>query len=349
MEERISFESDGRQLSGILHTPDDMKPREKRPAFLVLHGFGTNKEGTSPAAAAKILCELGYVALRFDMRGCGESEGEPAWILCMDQVEDTKNAVTYTQSLKQVDAKRIGVIGHSFGAAVAAFTGGVDDRLGAVISVGGWGDGVAKFREQHPTPAKWARFLGKLEAGRRHRARTGKSLMIPRFDIVPIPHHMRRLLVGSAIMKFPAETAMSMMDFRANDVVGNIAPRPFLILHPAEDTVTPTSQAVGLFQNAKQPVDMHLVSGVDHFMFADDTGIVRQVLTDWLSKHFPVRRAGAKSAPNRKTANAKASVAKKAPSKNSRAGKAPAKKTPAKRTSAQRTSAKKAPAKKGSR
>lgn len=312
MEKRVTFPSDGRTLAGILHIPDDMKPRQKRPAFLVLHGFGTNKDGTSPEAAARILCDLGYVALRFDMRGCGESEGEPAWILCMDQVEDTRNAVSYAETLSQVDPKRIGVIGHSFGAAVAVYAGGVDERIAAVVSVGGWGDGVSKFREQHPTPAKWARFLRKLEAGRRHRAKTGKSLMIPRFDIVPIPPHMRKLLVGNAIMKFPAETAMSMMDFRANDVVANIAPRPLLLLHPAEDTVTPTSQAVGLFQRAKQPVDMHLVSGVDHFMFADDTGIVRQVLTDWLDRHSPVARVAAKTPAKRKPAKAAAAKAAKA-------------------------------------
>ena len=30
---------------------------------------------------------------------------------------------------------------------------------------------------------------------------------------------------------FPAETAQSMFDFRADDVVGKIAPRP-LLLHP---------------------------------------------------------------------------------------------------------------------
>jgi hypothetical protein len=85
MEERVTFPSDGRSLAGILHTPDDLKPKEKRPAFLVLHGFGTNKDGTSPKEAARILSELGYIVLRFDMRGCGESEGEPAWIRCMDR------------------------------------------------------------------------------------------------------------------------------------------------------------------------------------------------------------------------------------------------------------------------
>jgi len=30
------------------------------------------------------------------------------------------------------------------------------------------------------------------------------------------------------------------------------------------------------------------VSGVDHFMLNDDTGLVKRILEDWLAKHFPV-------------------------------------------------------------
>ena len=41
------------------------------------------------------------------------------------------------------------MIGSSFGGAVAVYTGGVDERVAAVISNGGWGDGERKFRGQH--------------------------------------------------------------------------------------------------------------------------------------------------------------------------------------------------------
>jgi hypothetical protein len=99
--------------------------------------------------------------------------------------------------------------------------------------------------------------------------------------------------------------------------------------------VTPTSQAVGLFQRAKQPADMHLVSGVDHFMFADDTGIVRQVLTDWLARRFPAAAAVAKPAAKKaakaaaKAADAKVSAkASKAAAKAAKPRKAGKAKSP---------------------
>ena len=78
-----------------------------------------------------------------------------------------------------------------------------------------------------------------LEQGRRHREEAGQSLMVPRFDIVPIPEHLRHNMLAGGVMEFPAETAQSMFDFRADDVVGNIAPRPLLLLHSAQDSVTP--------------------------------------------------------------------------------------------------------------
>ncbi|MEX0803869.1 MAG: hypothetical protein WD688_11210 [Candidatus Binatia bacterium] len=36
----VIFPSAGLKLSGIVHTPTDLKTGERRPVFLILHGFG---------------------------------------------------------------------------------------------------------------------------------------------------------------------------------------------------------------------------------------------------------------------------------------------------------------------
>ena len=136
--------------------------------------------------------------------------------------------MTFLAGHPSVDPDRIAVIGSSFGGAVAVYGGGVDQRIAAVVSNGGWGHGERKFRGQHPTPEAWARFTAMLEEGRAHRARTGKSLMVSRYDIVPIPQHVRdnlarqsvEMFTANHVEMFPAETAQSMFDFRAEDVVG---------------------------------------------------------------------------------------------------------------------------------
>jgi dipeptidyl aminopeptidase/acylaminoacyl peptidase len=277
------------ELAGYVGVPEGLAPGERWPAFAVLHGFGSNMNAGNVVQPCAMFQKLGYVTLRFDMRGCGNSGGEKGRLICLEQVSDTRNALSFLAEHPHVDPRRIAVTGSSFGAAVAVYTGGVDKRVAAVISVSGWGHGERKFRGQHPTPEAWAKFIAMLEEGRRYRQRTGKSLMVPRYDIVPIPEHLRGHLNEKSVQMFPAETAQSMFDFRAEDVIANIAPRPLLLLHSASDSVTPTEQSIAMFRRAGQPAELHLFAETDHFMFAESNIRVRGVVEDWLAQYFPVR------------------------------------------------------------
>ena len=285
MQEQVSFNSAGLKLAGVLHLPDGERS-VKRPALLALHGFGSNKASRTISGPAETLASWGYAVLRFDMRGCGDSEGVRARVICLEQVEDTRNALTYLASRPEIDATRIGCIGTSFGAAVAVYAAGIDERIAAVISSGGWGDGVSKFRAQHASPDAWDRFVKMMEEGRRLAAQ-GKTLMVPRFDIVPIKPELRSHLAPGSIMEFPFDTVDSMYNFRANNVVGRIAPRPLLLLHGSRNSVTPTQQSIDLFAHAGDPTDLHLIARVDHFMFAEGDPLVVNLIRNWLQKHFP--------------------------------------------------------------
>ena len=287
MEHQVSFTSGGLTLTGVLHVPDSMQPGEARAAIAVLHGFGGNKNGGIPVVAANLFEQLGYVTLRFDMRGCGNSQGERGKVICLEQVEDTKSAVTFLVSRPEVRADNIAVMGFSFGAAVAVYTAGVDPRVAACISVGGWGNGEKKFRKQHASPEAWKKFSDMLAEGRKLLAQ-GKSMIVPRFDIVPIRPGIRNNLAPGSLLEFPFEVVESMYTFCANEVVGKIAPRPLLLMHPSDDSVTPTEQSIDLFAHAGQPTDLHLVANVDHFMLAEDNPIAPAVLRNWLSKYLPL-------------------------------------------------------------
>jgi alpha-beta hydrolase superfamily lysophospholipase len=284
-EERVFIPSAAGRLAGVLHRPEGAAG--PRAAFLVLHGFGSTKETDNCLVPCRMLAALGYVALRFDMRGCGESEGTRGRVICLEQVEDTRNALGWLAGRAEVDGARIGCFGSSFGGAVAVYAGGVDGRGAAVVSSGGWGDGESKFRAQHKGEEAWARFSTMLREGLAERARSGRSVMVPRHDIVPIPPHLRGNLKTNAIQEFPIDTVESMYNFRANDVVGRIAPRPLLLLHSAADSVTPTEQSIEMFRHAGQPADLHLFADIDHFMFAAQNHLVRATIELWLAKYFP--------------------------------------------------------------
>src|SRR6202451_227975 len=296
-EERVTFPSAGLHLHGALGVPADLGPAERRAAFLVLHGFGGNCDSPGVLNPTRVLNSLGYATLRFDMRGCGKSEGEFGCITCLEQGEDLVHALSFFARHSSVHPDRIGVIGSSFGGAVAVYAGGTNPRIAAVVSNGGWGHGERKFRGQHSTPQAWAKFAGMLEQGRATLARTGKSLMVPREEIVPIPAHVRdnldrqnvQMLATNSVETFPAETAQSMFDFRAEDVVGKIAPRPLLLIHAANDSVTPTEQSIEMFKSGGQPAELHLFSGLDHFLFNENSVRVWTVLRNWLDAYFPAR------------------------------------------------------------
>jgi alpha-beta hydrolase superfamily lysophospholipase len=288
MQHPLTFMSDGLKLSGVLHVPDGRKPGEKLPTFIVLHGFVGTKDKSHVELVTDMLEELGYCAFRIDFRGCGESEGARGEVRCFDQVADTKNALTFISEREEVDPDRIGVTGHSFGAAVAVFAGGIDERIACVMSLCGWGDGERKFRGQHPTPEAWAKFTDILERGREQKAETGKSLWVSRFDVVPIPEELRKNLSPKAQFEVPVETAISMYKFRAEDVVAEIAPRPLLLFHTAGDVVTPTEQSIRLFEKAGANAELMIPTGVSHFPLSEeDAPHTRSLIKAWLDKFFP--------------------------------------------------------------
>ena len=71
----VTFQSDGLKLTGVVHTPDDLAAGERRPGFLVLHGFGSNKESPGAIVIAKQLTKWGYASMWFDFRAAPAPAG----------------------------------------------------------------------------------------------------------------------------------------------------------------------------------------------------------------------------------------------------------------------------------
>lgn len=287
-EQKISFLSKEANLVGVVRLPSNLKENEKRPAIIVLHGFGSNKNAENVLGPCSVLESLGYITLRFDFLGCGESDGLRGHLLCMDQVHNTQDALSFLTQHPNVNSKKMGLIGSSFGAAVAVYAAAIDTRVAAIISSGGWGHGERKFKGQHATPQAWEAFTDMLQRGKEHREKTGQSLMVPRMDIVPIPMGLKRQIVPGSLQEFTAETAQSMFDFKAEEVVSQISPRPLLLLHSSADSVTPTEQSLEMFNKAGKPTDLHLFGDTNHFMLAEGNQRVWNIVKDWLAQYLPL-------------------------------------------------------------
>jgi len=119
--------------------------RGKLPAMLCLHqtiaigkdepvGLGQNEN----KRYAKHLAERGYVALAPDYPSFGESQYDfkksKFQSGSMKAIWNNMRAIDLLQSREEVDAKRIGVIGHSLGGHNAMFTAAFDERIQAIVS-----------------------------------------------------------------------------------------------------------------------------------------------------------------------------------------------------------------------
>jgi pimeloyl-ACP methyl ester carboxylesterase len=130
-------------IKGTLAVPDT---GATGPAVVMLHGFGSSRDevGGLFAMQAAALAEQGIASLRIDFRGYGESAGDMADTTFEGMLEDVATARTYLSQVKGVDARRIGVVGYSFGAAIAMLE---PDDFASVVVWGQMGDLQAEFHE----------------------------------------------------------------------------------------------------------------------------------------------------------------------------------------------------------
>ena len=284
MEQVVTFLSDGLTLRGVLHVPDGAKG--PRPALILCHGFGGSCRGAGHPELARALEGAGYVALRFDFRGCGESDGAKGSVICMEEVDDLRRAIDFVDTQPSVDRARLGVIGASLGGSVAMHVTATDERVKLCAANGAVGNGERRFRFQYRDDADWDVFVAKLDEAKRVKAATGRPLILNRFEIVHIPEHNRTGLPPGAVMEFTAETALSMLEFSPEDLVGEIAPRPLLLIHPREDAVVPSSESEALAKAAGPTSELHITESQNHFGSGDPT--LTRITLDWLARHLPI-------------------------------------------------------------
>jgi uncharacterized protein len=276
MERAIGFTSDGLDLRGFLHVPGSAG---KHPALVLCHGFGGSCRGAGHPELAKALEGAGYVVLRFDFRGCGQSEGRRGSVIVDEEIADLRHALDFLRQQPSVDKDRIGVIGASLGGSVAIEVAASDPRVRLCVANGSIGNGERRFRAQYRDDAAWRAFRARVDEAKR----TGATL--GRFDIVHIPERDRGGLPPGAIMEFTAETAQSLLDSSPERVVGKIAPRPLLLVHPRGDAVVPVGETEALAAAAGASCEKHIIEG--HAHFGAGSPEIAAIVLDFLKRHLP--------------------------------------------------------------
>ena len=102
---------------------DRHPPRNGHPARRIGHRRSRRRDSGIPTLAqlAGAMADAGILAVRYDKRGFGQSGGRSESATISDYAEDVRAVVRWLEQRKDVDPKRIAVVGHSEGAWVGCW------------------------------------------------------------------------------------------------------------------------------------------------------------------------------------------------------------------------------------
>ncbi len=202
------------RMAAVLELPEapERRPPRACPIVICCHGLTGTRIGTCYrfVRLARRLTACGIGCLRFDFRGCGESDGEFVDVTAPRLVEDVRAVVAAVERAPGCDASRIGIAASSFGAFTTALAAGQVEGLRCLVFWALVADPRAII-DRDMTAEAWD-FLG------RHGWIDHRGLRMGRSFVEGIPH------VNAA-----AELARSA--------------RPLLIFHGRGDRHIPISQA----------------------------------------------------------------------------------------------------------
>ena len=273
-DEQVKIPSNGFSLAGTLSRPAQASA-PRLPAVALVGGSGPADRDSLAfgipilGQIAGALADAGFIVVRYDKRGIGQSGGRAESASLADYAEDVRATVRMLSDRKDVDPKRIALIGHSEGGLVALMAAAKEKRLAGVALIatpGITGADVVLAQQQHLlnrmtlTPEE---KQAKVEAQKKiHDAViTGKGLEL-------LPPDVRRTVdtaeFQSLLTSDPAKLVASVR-------------QPLLIVQGGLDTqIEPQNadrlEALARARKNAPPVDVVKVPTVNHLLVPATTG-----------------------------------------------------------------------------
>lgn len=280
-DEPVRVPSNGFVLAGTLSKPAQATPTPassvavRLPAVVLVGSSGpTDRDGLASGIPvlgqiADRLADAGFVVLRYDKRGIGQSGGRPESAGLADYAEDVRAAVKALADRKDVDRRRIVVAGYSEGGAVGLIAASRDKRIAAVALLAATGvPGTDLILEQQRHALDRLKLTGderqaKIDLQKRidEAVLTGRGWEL-------IPPEIRRSVDNPEFQSILSyDPAKIMPDVR----------QPLLIIQGELDTQVEPSNAdrlEALARKRKHPaaVEVARVPGVNHLLVPAATG-----------------------------------------------------------------------------
>ena len=247
--EDVSFAAiDGSTLRGWF-VPSAEK---SRGAVVTVHGGGGDRR--SFMDSLPVLHGAGYSVLLFDCREQGISDGTGRGMsLGMRESADVVSAVGW---LTDRGFETIAAVGSSQGATSVILAAGVDSRIDAVVAQG-----------------------------------TGTTLYAmsrANAQLAPFPDWFVHLFVRTILWRTgPPWNEIVADGPNPANAIGQIAPRPILLIQGADDDMAPASQARENFARAGEPKELWIVEGAGHRGLRQSAGAEYDArILAFLNKHL---------------------------------------------------------------
>jgi uncharacterized protein len=152
-DKHVTVWSEGSRIAATIFYPGDFRADTQYPTLLLCHGWGGVQTGLVPNA--QFFANTGYLAMTFDYRGIGESDGKVVVLdplpkeptetsvrvqVIRDLVDpfdwtwDVRHCLDYLEGEPGVETHRIGLWGTSMGGGVAFWVATHDEQVRCVVT-----------------------------------------------------------------------------------------------------------------------------------------------------------------------------------------------------------------------
>ena len=129
-EEPVSFSTAAGNLRGIIHYPASAP----LGCIITCHGLFSSKESDKFILLGERFAREKFILLRFDFRGCGESDGALQDTTITGRREDLQAAVAFMQRHIPSGTRRLGFLGSSLGGFIALLVAPCHASVKAVVT-----------------------------------------------------------------------------------------------------------------------------------------------------------------------------------------------------------------------
>jgi len=126
--EKVTFQSEGQRVSGILHLPEVWS----RGCVIASHGLLSSKDSEKYIAFGERISKEGIAMLRFDFRGIGESEGRIEDDTVSRRISDLGSAIDVVKSRPDL-GNRVGLLGSSLGGYLSLIKASMEREVRVVV------------------------------------------------------------------------------------------------------------------------------------------------------------------------------------------------------------------------